>query len=98
MSISEEKLWDEINDGWSRMSFKQRRLWENIKRLPEEWQVTGYGPFWVVALVGEKVVFYDHIEEGFSRSSWSQYGIVDRYQSGDSLEYAVQMLLNNIMD
>lgn len=98
MSISEEKLWDEINDGWSRMSFKQRRLWENIKRLPEEWQVAGYGLFWVVALVGEKAIFYDHIEEGFSRSSWSQYGIVDRYQSGDSLEYAVQMLLNNIMD
>lgn len=55
MSFPEEKLWGEINGGWSRMSFKQRKLWETIKRTPEEWTLQGYGPCWVVALIGETV-------------------------------------------
>lgn len=98
MSFSEEKLWDHINDGWSHMSFGQRKLWEMIKRFPEEWEVTGYGRCWVVALMGNRVIFYDHFEEGFSQSSWSRYGAINQYQSGDDLGHTVQMLLNNIVD
>ncbi|MVA57569.1 hypothetical protein [Agrobacterium vitis] len=98
MSFPEEKIWDHINDGWSQMSFRQRKLWEMIKRLPEEWEVPGYGLCWVVALMGNEVIFYDHFEEGFARSSWSQYGVVDQYQSGGDLGFAVQTLLNNIAD
>jgi len=95
MLFPEEKLWDEINDGWSRMSFKQRNLWEVIKRTPEEWTLKGYGPCWVVALIGETVIYYNHFEHGFNRSPWSQFGIIDYYQSLQSgLEEAVQMQLN----
>ncbi|WP_172724537.1 hypothetical protein [Neorhizobium tomejilense] len=95
MSFPEEKLWNEINDGWSRMSFKQRKLWEAIKRTPDEWTLQGYGPCWVVALIGETVIYYNHFEHGFNRSPWSQYGVVDHYQSLQSrLDEAVQMQLD----
>lgn len=98
MRFSEERLWDHINDGWSGMSFKQRKLWDAIKWMPEEWELKGYGPCWVVALIGETVIYYDHLEGGFSRSQWSRYGVIDRYQSGRDLENVVQMVLNNIID
>jgi hypothetical protein len=97
MSLSEEEIWDEINDGWARMSFKQRNLWEAIKRLPEEWEVRGYGPCWVVALIGSAVIYYNHSEHGFNRSTWSRYGVIDDYQSMDwALEDAIRQQIDII--
>lgn len=96
-SFPEDRLWDEINDGWSRMSFKQRNLWEAIKRTPEEWIVNGYGSCWVVALLGETVIYYNHFEHGFNRSSWSEFGIIDHYQSMQfGLNDIIQIQLDTI--
>ncbi len=39
MPFPEEAIWDLINDGWGRMSFKQRNLSAAIKRKPEEWEL-----------------------------------------------------------
>ncbi|MFK0166672.1 hypothetical protein [Rhizobium sp. NPDC090279] len=97
MSFSEEKVWDQIKDGWSRMSFKERFLWETIKRPPEEWQLRGYGKCWVVALIGSTVIYYNHYEHGFDPSPWHQYGYIDRYQGLQyQLEEAVQRQLQII--
>jgi hypothetical protein len=97
MTFSEEQLWDEINSGWSRMSFKQRHLWEVIKRTPEEWDLKGYGPCWVVAVIGETVIYYNHFEYGFNRSSWTTFGIIDHFQSLQiGLEEAIQAQLEKI--
>jgi len=97
MLFSEERLWDEINDGWTRMSFAQRNLWAVIKRMPEQWQLKDYGPCWVVAVVGETVIYYNHFEHGFNCSSWSSFGIVDEFRSLQfGLENAVQAQLDLI--
>ena len=97
MSYSEELLWDNINEGWSRMSFKQRKLWSVIKRMPEEWELKGYGPCWVVALLGQSVIYHNHFEHGFNRSSWSKFGFIDHYQSlQHGLEESIQQQLDII--
>lgn len=97
MRFPEERIWDEINDGWSRMSFRQRRLRDVIKRTPEEWDLRGYGPCWVVALIGETAIYYNHFEHGFNRSPWSEFGVVDFYQSLQSgLAEAIQFQLDII--
>jgi hypothetical protein len=50
-----------------------------------------------VALSGETVIYYNHFESGFNRSPWTQFGIIERYQSlQDELEDAVQRQLNDI--
>lgn len=76
--ISEEEIWDEINAAWKRMSVAQRNLWETIQIDPEKWQQHPEGDegdgFWVVAILGRTVVWYNDIEEGFNRSRYSQYG------------------------
>ncbi|MGH9900198.1 MAG: hypothetical protein ACRD4L_15240 [Pyrinomonadaceae bacterium] len=97
MSFPEEKIWDEINVGWSRMSFKQRFLWEAIRRPPEKWELPGYGKHWVVALIGSTVIYYNHYEHGFNPSPWQRYGYIEEYRSlQNGLEVAVQRQLENI--
>ena len=95
MSFPEEIVWDKINDGWTRMSRKQRFLWEAIKRMPEEWQLRGFSRCWVVALMGPTVIYYNHHEEGFELSIWYQYGYIEQYQGFQyGLEQAVQRQLD----
>src|SRR4051812_13663333 len=68
--ISEERIWDNINKDWSNMGFDQRRLWEAVKIMPERWsnQQKHYDHgSWVIAIIGSWVVWYDDIEEGFTR-------------------------------
>jgi hypothetical protein len=46
-----------------------------MKKLMEK---QGNG-FWVVGLIGRKVVYYNDIEEGFNISDYKTYGTVDGY-------------------
>src|SRR5579872_1705247 len=76
-----EELWAQIHRGWDRMNAMQRKLWEVICITPEKWQQDPYGKkgggFWVVALIGTTVVWYNDVEEGFNRSRYSRYGVID---------------------
>ena len=97
MSFPESKLWDLINDGRDRMSLEQRRLWDAICAPPQEWEMARYGPFWVVALIGSYVIYYNHLEDGFARSQWNRLGVIDRYDSAQSeLEDEVQRQITRI--
>jgi hypothetical protein len=97
MVLPEEQLWTEVNDGWSRMSFNQRNLWAANKRPPERWELNGYGPCWVVAILGETVIYYNHFEHLFNCSPWSQFGAIEQFHSlQSSLGDAVQAQLNLI--
>ena len=101
--ISEEKLWDEINESYERMDFHQRRLWERIRIEPEKWELHPWGDkgggFWVVAILGRTVIYFNDIEDGFNRSTYSKYGKIRRYFCNqDYLEWPVQYLLDEIRD
>ncbi len=37
--------------------------------------------FWVVAVIGNKVLWYNHVEQGFNVSPFSSYGCIDKYES-----------------
>jgi hypothetical protein len=93
-SYPEEKLWDHINDGRDRMNGSLRRFWDAICVPPEEWRLDAYGQAWIVALIGRRVIYYNHHEHGFNLSPWQIYGVVDRYQSDQyGLEEAVERAL-----
>lgn len=47
----------------------------------------------MVALIGNTVVWYNDIEEGFNRSRYSRYGSIDEYWCNqDELELAIEAL------
>jgi hypothetical protein len=83
--ISEERVWDKINNSSLRMNFQQRRLWDIIKIIPEKWsneQKHYRHGSWVVAIMGELVVWYDDIDEEFANSPWSTYSVISATKYG----------------
>ena len=61
----------------------EEKFWNYIKTTPQKWQEVKYGKegggFWVVAIFGEQVLYYNDIEEGFNASPYKQYGVIDEY-------------------
>jgi hypothetical protein len=59
------------------------RFWEYIKIKPEKWSERTMGEqgggFWVVAILGKSVIYYNDIEEGYNLSTYSTYGEIDTY-------------------
>jgi hypothetical protein len=101
MPITEAELWDKIIAAEGRMNPQIFRLWEAIKIPPEKWSEKTYGAvgggFWVVAIIGSKVIWYNDIEEGFNCSSYYVSGkLAEYFCDQDELEHAVQRILNVI--
>jgi hypothetical protein len=99
--LSEVQLWDQIIQAEGRMTPAQARLWEAIKIDPQKWAQSPYGNkgggFWAVALLGQQVVWYNDIEDGFNVSRYENLGNIGEYWCNqDRLEEAVQSLLNLI--
>jgi hypothetical protein len=99
--ISEAALWDKIISAEGRMTPQVHRLWEAIKVLPEKWAEQVYGAvgggFWVVAIVGNRVIWFNDIEDGFNCSSYAAFGeLADYFCNQDELENAVQDMLTTI--
>ena len=100
-SISKTALQARVAQGVGRMTIGQRRLWNVIEVEPVKWRQHPYGDqgggFWVVAVVGRTVIWYNDIEEGFNRSTNTAAGVIDEYWCNqDELETAVQYVANSI--
>ncbi len=101
--ISEKEIWDLINLSWEKMNIPQRILWDVIRIDPEKWMEHSYGVkgggFWVVAILGKTIIWYNDIEEGFNRSTYRKYGTIEEYWCNqDELTFAVQNILNEIKE
>ena len=99
--LTEASLSDLIHAAQRRMTAAQGRLWEAIRMPPQKWKQTPYGDegggFWVVAVIGSRVVWYNDIEEGFNWSHYTVPGEIGEYWCNqDDLEHAVQRLLDEI--
>ncbi len=99
-SMTEAQIWDKINSAVTRMSPQQGRLWDCVKIIPAKWESSygaGGSSYWAVAVLGQTVVWYDDIENGFRCSAYSRYGsIADRFSIEDDLEVVVQQMLNRL--
>ena len=100
-SITEAALMDRIAQGVSRMPPSHLRLWEAIRVDPQKWQLHPYGDagggFWVVAIVGQTVIWYNDVEEGFNRSRYSAYGEIEDYWCNeDELELTIDYLASTL--
>lgn len=99
--IAEAHLLEEIDRGVARMTIEQLRLWDTIKIAPQKWRLSPWadigGGFWAVAIVGQTVVWFNDIENGFNRSRYSRLGVIDEYWCNqDEVNWTVQQILNEI--
>ena len=98
LPITEEALRKRIAQGEARMTPPQLRMWNAIRIVPQKWTQSPYGfdggGFWVVGLIGQTVLWYNDIEEGFNRSQYSTLGTIDDYWCNqDELEVTIDFLM-----
>lgn len=99
--LGSEELLAELESAIGRMNDQQSRLWDKIRIKPQKWQLSPWGDqgsgFWAVGLLGNSVIWYNDIEEGFNRSPFTQWGEIDLYLAGqDQLEWLLAQLLDEI--
>lgn len=87
----------------SELEFEDELLnfWKSIRIVPEKWQEKEYGivgnGFWVVAIFGTEVVYYNDIEEGFNVSEYETYGQIKEYWCNQSeLKWEITELFERI--
>ena len=74
-------------------------FWQLIKIEPIKWSEPEFGTegegFWVVAICGKRVIWYNDIEEGFNISDYKTFGqIAEYYCNQDQLNWAVTRLFD----
>jgi hypothetical protein len=74
------------------------RFWEAVRIPPEKWVQHPYGDggggFWVVGVLGSRVVWFNDLEHGFNVSDYKSAGkIADYWCDQHPLEVVLQQLL-----
>lgn len=82
------------------MSPSLREFWEQIAIPPEKWGQSPYGErgqgFWVVAIMGRKIIWFNDIEDGWNSSEYTSYGeFSDYWCNQDKLEWIVEEFRTN---
>jgi hypothetical protein len=100
---SEVELWDLINSASDRMTLEQSKIWDIIKIHPQKWSEPNYGDvgggFWIVAVIGSNVIWFNDIEDGFNQSYYDRFGEIAEYSCNqDQLEQAIQNVINLLKD
>ena len=97
--ISFEDLYDKIIATEVRLANEIERFWQLIRVEPNKWQEKKYGGegggFWIVAICGSRVIWYNDIEDGFNISKYHKYGEFEEYWCNQSeLDDAIKQLYN----
>jgi hypothetical protein len=100
--ITRSELNAEIQKTEHDLKDKLSCFWEYIKITPEKWKedsngVEG-GGFWVVAIFGKQVIWYNDIEDGFNISAYTNYGEIDEYRCNqDEISWIIKRLFGAIL-
>ena len=86
--ITLNKLEEWILRGESELQGELLNFWNLIKITPQKWHEKEYGKegggFWVVAIFGNQIIYYNDIEEGFNISSYDTFGHIKEYWCNQS--------------
>ncbi|WP_428661745.1 hypothetical protein [Runella sp.] len=97
--ISLTELYDLIQQEETALNGELWNFWQLIRIDPSKWVEKEFGEegggFWVVAICGTKVIWYNDIEEGFNISDYKAFGqIGDYYCNKDELSWSINRLFN----
>jgi hypothetical protein len=95
--ITEAQIWDDLNSCVDALSPSEKKLFDSARIEPEKWALHPWGDegggFWVVALIGRNVLWFNDIENGYNLSRYSDYRRIDEYWCNqDSLSDAIRRL------
>ena len=91
-----------FEEGQIQMDDRSRRFWERIRVAPAEWRQAQYSPlpaqpaepFWVVAVMGTRCLYFNHVERGWGWGYFVVWGTVSTYhwQQGELAQVVAQTL------
>jgi len=95
--VSREQISEFIENGSAEFTEEEYRFFKAISIPPEKWQLAPWGNegdgFWVVGIIGEWIIWYNDIEEGFNSSTYSKHGEIGQYWCDqDDFQWAVKFL------
>jgi len=99
--ITIQEIYEKVLDAETNLVGELSNFWDLIKIYPEKWDEPHYGKegngFWIVAIIGNRVIWYNDIEEGFNVSHYKKYGEINGYYCNqDELIWAIQNLFQLI--
>jgi hypothetical protein len=81
----------------------QRELFEKVRISPSRWRLRPWGDrdggFWAVAVHGDRVLWYNDIEEGFNVSEFNVHGEIpgqEYWCNQDQLSWALPRLAGDL--
>ena len=97
--IEESALYELINNAEWILEGLDKGFWRLIKlSSPEKWLQHPLGNegggFWVVAIIGNRCIYYNDIEDGFNLSPFKKWGIIEEYWCNQS---TLEELVSNIV-
>ena len=99
ISLIELNEW--IHRGELELELEMLNFWNLIKIEPQKWQEQEYGDdgggFWVVAIFGNEIIYFNDIEEGFNISPYKNFGEIKEYFCNQNeLNWTIIELYNRI--
>jgi len=80
-----EKSWieNDIENQYWLLDEAEQNFWNLIKISPQKWQLSPTGDlgggFFVVAIFGNQVLYFNDIEDGYNISAFSEFGVISDY-------------------
>ncbi len=76
---------------------RERRLWEHVRIQPTQWrqeQYAGAGSVWVIAVMGNRCLYFNTIEEGWGWGRFETWGNVTEYHwQQDEIQHSIYQSL-----
>lgn len=97
--ITREEIVELIFTSEQQLNEELLQFWQSIKIDPEKWNEETHGQpgegFWIVAICGSRVIYYNDIEEGFNISEFRVAGsIAEYFANQDSLHWTIEDLFD----
>lgn len=95
-----DELYDQVISTENELQGEEAGFWQLIKIIPEKWTHQDYqsenDTFWVVAICGNKVIWYNDIEEGFDVAEYHKHGEIISHGGQRYLKDVIMALLASI--
>jgi DNA-binding transcriptional regulator GbsR (MarR family) len=95
--ITLSEILEKIKVSETELSNELLHFWKLVKVNPSKWRESEFrkegNGFWVVAVCGNYVIWYNDIEEGFNISTYAKFGEINNYGAEqDQLIWCVRKL------
>lgn len=97
VQLTSDQVGAEIAECESGLDGRSLRLWERMRIAPLLWrqdQYPGETPFWVVAVLGYRCLYFNYVEGGWGWGRFTEWGRVSEYHcQQDELLHTVEQTL-----